>query len=251
MSDYTYLGLTPKLRKENSLSTKIIEDTSALKQDLSIEKTPYLNPTSVFRGQMMAPGGTFSITDTTGQIIYFSVDPNTGLVTLNLPIQLNGVVTAGTSIFSGPTAFNSPGTVNNTSLAFAGGTTDGTAAIRMYNSGGTERITWGIDSTGFGYGTVDEVRFKGNSDNKLRESFGVVAQLADTNGQHAFRVQDSNGLERFALTSRGFMEIKGTMADPGGADAGVVRLFVQNNGGTDQLRAEFTTGTSVIIASNP
>ena len=177
MSDYAYLGLTSKLRKENSLSTKVIEDTSALKQDLSVEKTPYLNPTSVFRGQMMAPGGTFSITDTTGQIIYFSVDPNTGLVTLNLPIQLNGVVTAGTSVFNGPTAFNSPGTVNNTSLAFAGGTTEGTAAIRMYNSGGTERITFGISSGGFGFGTVDQLSFKGNADNRFTENFCIISVL--------------------------------------------------------------------------
>src|SRR3990167_3782419 len=147
------LGLDNRLRAKTSLGSRLRTDRAgnsdsyqtAMVQDVNHERTPYLNPTNVFKGQLIAPNGTFAITDATGTLTYLGVDPSTGVLTINLPVLINdGFTTLGFSVFGSPIVATAGGTIVNSQLAFAGGTTEGTAAIRMYNSGGTERITFGI-----------------------------------------------------------------------------------------------------------
>ena len=266
MTDYSSLGLDKNLRSNSSLTNGTNNYQTALEYNLAVEPTPYLHRTSVLnRGGTVQTnlGAIVDFKDLTGGTSLFTYNPTTGAITVNGPLILNGttnipnvgtigtLVVSGVGTFTGPVVFNNQGTINNRSLIFTGGTTEGTSAIRMFNSGGTERITLGITSTGFGFGTVDEIQFKTNTSNKINESFGVRVELSDSVGAHAFRVRNSGGTERFALTSQGFMEVKGTQADPGGGGAGVARIFVQNAGGKDQLRVEFNTGTSVVIGAEP
>lgn len=270
MKDYSNLGLNSKLRPSNGLSGKDNQYRSALEDNMHQEPTPLLHRTVVSnRGGTVQTnlGGLVDLRDTTGGTSIFTYDPDTGVITFNGPINLNGTFTLGTNtVFNGPVTFNggmtlaSQGTVTNRGIVFNGGATDGTAAVRMFNSGGTERLTWGITPTGFGFGTVDEIQFKGNTSNKINENFGVQVQLADASGGHSLGVTDSGGTKCYDIRSDGifamrkasFIELLGTIADPGGGASNTARLYVRDNGsGKKQLAVEFPTGTAIPIATEP
>lgn len=253
MSDYSAIGYDSKLRKIGSLATRPREYQSVLKQQTTMEVNPYAAPYLESKGTIMARGK-FTIVDGNGNAI-LNFTPGSAL-TMAGSVSM-GTVTADNLTTSGSISsggITSEGTITLIDNGFLFLTTtpdDGNVGLRMKNFAGNEVLTMGVDSDGFGHGTINEINFASNPDNKLIEQFGVVAHLADGIGVHALRVQNVDGVEKFALTSKGFMEIKGTIADPGGAGAGVARLFVQNSGGKDQLRVEFNTGTSQVIATEP
>ena len=160
----------------------------------------------------------------------FQLDLNTGDVTLTRPINFSSL-------------------------------SNGTTFISMRNATqGIERIKIEINSGGFGFITANQYFFQSNTGNSLKENFGVVAQLADSAGTHAFRVYDRDNNEVWRLASNGSMfqrkasyfVLQGSIADPGGQGADTAALFVQQNGGgKDELRVEFNTGASVVIATEP
>jgi len=175
---------------------------------------------------------------TTGEVFFTRESDGTRFLTINLR---DGVLT-----------------ILHETLAFTT-TIDEAAALTMSNSDGTQKVNLRISTGGFGFLDLDQIYFNANTGNTLKESFGVVAQLADTAGTHAFRIQDSDGVEAYRFASDGsFFQgkaksfvLKGNIADPGSQGADTAAIFVQENGGKDQLRVEFATGASVLIAAEP
>ena len=137
------------------------------------------------------------------------------------------------------------------------GTASGTL-ISLFNTAGTRAFQVYLDSD-FAKMNVNEIDFTSNLNNKLVENFGVTAQLADTAGFHSFWVNDSNNDRVWQLASNGqgkmlktgYFEFLGDQVDPGGGPADSARLFAQTNGGKVELRCEFPSGTSVVIATEP
>lgn len=264
--DYSDIGLDVRLKPINGIAGRPNEFQNALAVSINQESTPYLHRTSVLnRGGTVRTGlgALIDFRDSTDGTSLITYTPSTGQITLNGPITSNGTTnipnigTVGTLIVSGlgsivgPLVINNQGTINNRSLEFRGGTTNGTAAIRMFASAGSEVLTLGVSSDAFGYGTLHQLFFTSNTANSINESFGVVNNLADTAGAHTFQVRDSGGTTIMAMSSARFMELRGTRSDPGGGGAGVGRIFMQNNAAKDQIRAEFNTGVSVLIAAEP
>lgn len=255
--DYQQIGLNNQLRR--GLAAEERGYVTALKDNLRQEPTPYLNQTSISKGTIQTTlGGLIDFRDKTGGTSLVTLDPASGLITLNTSgtatrnLSLAGTTTISQKLnVTGTPTFSAPGTIQNTNLVFTGGSTQGTAAVRMFNNAGSERITLGIDASGYGYGTIDQLAFTTNIGNLVKEVNGVTFQCADAAGVHAVRIYDSSSNEKFTFTSKGYMEIKGTQANPGAGGVGVVRLFVQNNAGKDQLRAQFNTGASVVVAAEP
>lgn len=138
---------------------------------------------------------------------------------------------------------------------------NGTTLMSIKNAVyGIERIKIEINSAGFGFITANQFLFQTNPGNSLKENFGVVAQLADSAGAHALRVYDRDNNEVWRFASDGsmfqkkakYMVLQGTIADPGGQGTDTAALFVQQNGGgKDELRVEFNTGASIVIATEP
>lgn len=255
-NDYSDLGLNPRLRKLNSLATRPSEYVSALKHDLTVEKNPLMYRTQVLNGRGTIQTNLGAIVDfknLTGDTSVFTYDPATEAITINGPIITNGTLTIGTAgTFQGPIIFNNQGTINNHSLVFTGGATDGTAAIRMFNSGGTERMTLGIGADGFSYGTLDELRFMSNTSNKFTENFGPVANLADTAGFHGFRVRNANGTDVFAAYANALFEYSGICLSPSAGSSHTARLFLGTTaGGKDELRVIWSSGAVGTLATQP
>lgn len=142
-------------------------------------------------------------------------------------------------------------------ISVQSGTSNGTL-ISLFNTSGTRAFQVYLDSN-FAKMNINEIDFTSNLNNKLVENFGVTAQLADTAGFHSFWVNDSNNDRVWQLASNGqgkmlktgYFEFLGDQVDPGGGPADSARLFAQTNGGKVELRCEFPSGTSVVIATEP
>jgi len=147
-------------------------------------------------------------------------------------------------------------TIRNLSLI---GNTNST--IILTNDNGDENIIIRIDPGGFGEIIANDFVFKTNENNNFSENFGIVANLADNVGTHAFRVRNSDGTELYAIRSDGilkmshpsFIEYLGTIADPGGSPTPhAARTYVRDSGlGKDQFCVEFDTGAAQVMATEP
>lgn len=266
MSNYSDIGYDSKLRKIGSLAQRPREAVSALEQDERYEKSPYAPPTFVSKGTVQTTaGGLVDLLDKTGGTSVFTYDPNTGSITILGYLSISNPITFGSSTtiggnltVAGTTTLNGPGTVNNNALTF-NSTTNGSAALSLRNASGVERLRAEITNSGFGFITADQWRFTANQSNTIFESFGVVTQLADSNGVHSFKIRDNRGTTLWYFASNGevyqgvakFFELKGNTPDPGNAGADKVRLYVDESGGKNRLMARFESGTAVQVAIEP
>ena len=180
--DYTDIGLTIRLRKEDSPAGKPREYITALENDLAIEKTPYANPTLISKGTVQANlGGILELRDTTGGTVLLTANPDTGVVTISGSLVANAGINIGTlsnSLISGTT--RTTGTVTGSAI-YSGGTFNniivGTSAL----TGGT------VNSAIFGTpaiigGTADAMTLGSPSVTSGTINNAVLGTPAVTNG---------------------------------------------------------------------
>lgn len=157
MKDYEEKGFTKNMVKIESLQGRPRVYVNALEQDSQKEQTPYAPPTLISKGTVQTTGGGVTeLLSQTGGTVLFTVDPETGTVTIAGPIQasvtlnvgtINNTVIAGQGTIAGTVTNNrliQNGTWNNgtfTTPAISGGTHDSFVA-------GTPTITGGNWSIG-------------------------------------------------------------------------------------------------------
>lgn len=140
MKDYTSIGLDNRLRSKTSISNRPSNFTSALKDDLDVEETPYLGRTAISKGTLQTTGGGLpqfrSTLGTSSGTVIMDVDPDTGTVTIR------GGLVADSSL--------NLGTINNTKLAGTPELVGTLTNSRLINNGtwnsgtlGTPAITGG------------------------------------------------------------------------------------------------------------
>jgi hypothetical protein len=155
MLDYSAINLTPLFMSADSLAARKKPNVMALREDIQQEKTPYLNPTSISKGMLKSTlGGITEIKDTTGGTVLFTIDPDTGIVTISGGIVANQIVNVGTLNNSVLT-----GTITNNGTITIGVGTTGTIWSSAFNNGtlGTPTINSGNYNFGsFGTPTVLE-----------------------------------------------------------------------------------------------
>lgn len=230
--------------------------TSAYEFDTSYEVQGKLIRSSKIRTNNFVSGTISGTIITAGNI---NSDNITGTSTITAG-TVNSTELNSTEVNSGSVVTSSVlGTILITpnGITVQSGTSSGTL-ISLVNTGGTNSFQVYLDSD-FAKLNINEVDFTSNLNNKLIENFGVTAKLADTAGFHSFWVNDSNNdrVWQFAsngqakMLKAGWFEILGSISDPGGGPSHSGRLFVQENGGKDELRVEFNTGASVVVATEP
>lgn len=134
--NYDNLNLAPNLRPNTSLSQRP-RDTyvNAIDEDLKVEKTPFIN-TVISKGTVQTTlGGLTEFKDTTGGTTIFTINPDTGNITIVGTVIANQVVNAGTVLDASIQGTSSlSGTMANTGIisggslvnnAFSGGTIAG------------------------------------------------------------------------------------------------------------------------------
>ena len=122
MKDYSELGFGSRMVKETSRAGTR-EYVNVLEENLKIESTPYLNRTAIGKGTVQTiSGGLTELVSTEGGTVLFTVNPDTGTVTIAGPLQANVTLNLGT--------------INNTTIAGAG-THSGTLINQKLISGGT------------------------------------------------------------------------------------------------------------------
>ena len=102
----------------------------AVDEALTKEPSPYLNPTAVSKGILESrSGGVTALKDTTNGTTLFTVDPDTGTVTIAGPIQASVTLNVGT--------------INNTTIAGAGTNAGTINNLRLINNGTFNNGTFG------------------------------------------------------------------------------------------------------------
>src|SRR3990167_1072123 len=124
--DYSSINLNTQLRR--GIAGEERKYISALKDNIQTEPTPYVHRTAISKGTVQTTlGGLVDFRDATGGTQIFGYDPETGVITINSPISVNGTTnipnagTLGTVTITGGMNLQGPGTVVNTSLNFVGG----------------------------------------------------------------------------------------------------------------------------------
>ena len=153
MKDYTNLGLGQRMVRKDSLAGRPRDYTLAVDQNVQVEPTPFLNRTAVAKGTLSTTlGGITEIRDSTGGTVLFTINPDTGVVTiagsvvaqvgLNLGTISDSTI-AGQSTLAGTLTNNrliNSGTYNNGTLgtpAITGGTINNTLVGTPAVTGGT------------------------------------------------------------------------------------------------------------------
>ena len=102
----TYEGFDQNMRKIDSLAARPREYKSALEENVDQEASPYLHQTAISQGTLRTNlGGRFEAYDMSGGTLLFTIDPETGVVTIA------GSISAGVSL--------NLGTIVNTVIAGA------------------------------------------------------------------------------------------------------------------------------------
>jgi hypothetical protein len=249
------------MRKADSLQARERGYTSVFQQKVTNDPDPYAPPTLISKGTVSTTlGGLVDLIDKSGGTTLFTYDPSTGVVQINGQLSLNANLRLGsTTVIDAPLVLTQGGTVINSPLLFES-SNNGNGYISMKNSSGQERIALGISANGFGFGTIDQIFFKGNTNNGLFEFFGPSALLADSAGVHGFNIYNSDGNLLWKFASNGevyqgaakFFELKGHASDPGAAPTNSARLYIRDNGsGKSQFVVQFDSGTAVVLATEP
>src|SRR3990167_8016365 len=115
MLDYSNFGYDRTLRRTTSLSSRLRERisqyTSALQQDLYVERTPIVN-TIISKGTLQTNlGGVLEVKDTTGGTTLFTVNPTTGVTTITGSLVTQQALSLGTII---DTVIAGQGTIKGT-----------------------------------------------------------------------------------------------------------------------------------------
>lgn len=134
---------TKNMVKRSSFQGRERDYKMALDEDLRKEPSPYAPATLISKGNFQsAAGGVTELLSTEGGTILFTVDPDTGVVTIGGPVVASVTLTVGTinnGVIAGQTSL--AGTLTNNRLIQAG----------TYNSGtfGTPAIAGGSWIGGF------------------------------------------------------------------------------------------------------
>src|SRR3990167_10472812 len=115
MLDYSNFGYDRTLRRTTSLSSRLRERisqyTSALQQDLYVERTPIVN-TIISKGTLQTNlGGVLEVKDTTCGTTLFTVNPTTGVTTITGSLVTQQALSLGTII---DTVIAGQGTIKGT-----------------------------------------------------------------------------------------------------------------------------------------
>jgi hypothetical protein len=85
------------LRKTESNQTRRDKYIMAADWDMEHEKTPFANPTVLYKGELkVLSGGKVTFYDTTGGTVIFTYDPASGSITFGGPITIDQTITYGT-----------------------------------------------------------------------------------------------------------------------------------------------------------
>lgn len=145
--DYTSIGLDNRGYSNRRLIRGRVFNQN-INRDMQNERSPYLNPVAISKGSVTTTlGGVTTIKDTSGSVILFTINPDTGEIIMAGSIIANQVLNLGTVYNS-----NFTGTLNNLGTLLMGIGTSGT----LYN---TTLVTPNITDafvTGTG-GTLDNM----------------------------------------------------------------------------------------------
>jgi len=160
MLDYSNFGYDRTLRRTTSLSSRLRERisqyTSALQQDLYVERTPIVN-TIISKGTLQTNlGGVLEVKDTTGGTTLFTVNPTTGVTTITGSLVTQQALSLGTiidTVIAGQGTIR--GTITNERLIQNGTYNTGTFGTPNVIAGtfGTPNILGGTHNNAF-FGTL-------------------------------------------------------------------------------------------------
>lgn len=148
--------VTKYLQGKDSLAAQPRNYEKAIDRDIKFERTPYLNPVSVNKGTLQtASGGLPDFLSANGGTSIFTIDPDTGIVTINGAVvvsaslnlgTINNTKIGGTSQIIGTLTNNSLLTGGTYSNAFLGTPqlTGGTVNPSSYQTNGTAGISGSV-----------------------------------------------------------------------------------------------------------
>jgi len=143
--DYSDIGLDKHgLNMNRPLKGREFNQT--INTDIRNERSPYLNPVAISKGSVLSTsGGITTLRDTTGGTILFTVDPDTGTVTIAGGVVVNQTVNIGTIYNS-----NFTGTLSNLGTLNFGVGTLGTLHNSVLTGGTVNAVAGTLDNVVLG-----------------------------------------------------------------------------------------------------
>jgi hypothetical protein len=211
MTDYTDIDITSFMIDKNSLGAKPSNRVMAMKQDNRIERSPYLPPTSVSKGDLITTlGGVTTFMDKTGGTTVFTYDPQTAVITMNGGVVVNQTLNLGT-IFN----TNLTGTTYNDGVLNLGIGTQGTIYNNKFTTGtmNTSLFISGtmgssnINTTTLESGTIGTSSIIGGTATNLTISGGTVSNSSVIGGTLNYPIFNTSAGSS-ALSNNGAFELQ-------------------------------------------
>lgn len=184
MKDYSDIGLTKRLRKQDSIASKPSEFESVLAVSIKEESSPYLNRTAISKGTIETRSGGLpqfrSTIGTSGGTIVMEVDPDTGTVTIRGGLVADSSLNLGT--INNTKLAGTPeliGTLTNSRLINNGTWNNGTLGTPAITGGTINNIVFGTqDSTG---GTIRTAVINNSTIGTQNATGGTLASVTVNN----------------------------------------------------------------------